>query len=73
MTYCSPNVVRNRTVIIAICLPFGQDIGVFDYYKELIGFKRCGEPSRLMKYIDPREVRIKRTGIFEGIQKKAQF
>ncbi|XP_020658802.3 protein MFI isoform X1 [Pogona vitticeps] len=31
------------------------DLGVFDYYKELIGFKQCGEPSRLMKYIDPRE------------------
>ncbi|XP_044297379.1 protein MFI isoform X2 [Varanus komodoensis] len=31
------------------------DIGVFDYYKELIGFKLCGEPSHLMKYIDPRE------------------
>ncbi|XP_042316362.1 protein MFI isoform X1 [Sceloporus undulatus] len=31
------------------------DIGVFDYYKELIGFKQCGEPARLMKYIDPKE------------------
>ncbi|XP_015270294.1 PREDICTED: uncharacterized protein C11orf65 homolog [Gekko japonicus] len=31
------------------------DIGVFEYYKDLIGFKRCGEPSRLMRYIEPRE------------------
>ncbi|ETE60240.1 putative protein C11orf65, partial [Ophiophagus hannah] len=33
------------------------DMGVFEYYKELIGFKQYGEPSHLMKYIEPREVR----------------
>ncbi|XP_026576801.1 uncharacterized protein C11orf65 homolog [Pseudonaja textilis] len=31
------------------------DMGVFEYYKELIGFKQYGEPSHLMKYIEPRE------------------
>lgn len=31
------------------------DIGVFGYYKELIGFRRCGEPCQLMKCIEPRE------------------
>ncbi|XP_062983801.1 protein MFI [Elgaria multicarinata webbii] len=31
------------------------DVGVFEYYKELIGFKQCGDPSHLMRYIDPRE------------------
>ncbi|XP_013915881.1 PREDICTED: uncharacterized protein C11orf65 homolog [Thamnophis sirtalis] len=31
------------------------DMGVFEYYKELIGFKQYGEPSQLMKYIEPRE------------------
>uniref|UniRef100_A0A8D0BW26 Chromosome 11 open reading frame 65 n=1 Tax=Salvator merianae TaxID=96440 RepID=A0A8D0BW26_SALMN len=31
------------------------DKGVFAYYKELIGFKQCGEPSQLMKYINPGE------------------
>nr|XP_060622932.1 protein MFI [Anolis sagrei ordinatus] len=32
-----------------------QDMAVFDYYKGLIGFKQCGKPSSLMKYIEPRE------------------
>ncbi|XP_039178263.1 protein MFI isoform X1 [Crotalus tigris] len=31
------------------------DMGVFEYYKELIGFKQYGEPCHLMKYIEPRE------------------
>ncbi|KAJ6662298.1 hypothetical protein lerEdw1_012462 [Lerista edwardsae] len=31
------------------------DLGVFGYYKELIGFRRCGEPCQLMKCIEPRE------------------
>ncbi|XP_066475948.1 protein MFI [Tiliqua scincoides] len=31
------------------------DIGVFGYYKELIGFRKCGEPCQLMKCIDPKE------------------
>nr|XP_034971315.1 protein MFI [Zootoca vivipara] len=31
------------------------DIGVFDYYKELISFRICGEPSHLMRFIDPKE------------------
>ncbi|XP_054829189.1 protein MFI [Eublepharis macularius] len=31
------------------------DIGVFEYYKDLIGFKKCGEPSHLMRYIEPKE------------------
>ncbi|KAM3836467.1 protein MFI [Vipera latastei] len=31
------------------------DLGVFEYYKELIGFKQYGEPCHLMKYIEPRE------------------
>ncbi|KAL7983324.1 hypothetical protein Chor_000200, partial [Crotalus horridus] len=35
------------------------DMGVFEYYKELIGFKQYGEPCHLMKYIEPREVRAK--------------
>ncbi|XP_070605841.1 protein MFI isoform X1 [Erythrolamprus reginae] len=34
------------------------DIGVFEYYKELIGFKQYGEPSHLMKYIEPREAEL---------------
>ncbi|XP_025024652.1 uncharacterized protein C11orf65 homolog [Python bivittatus] len=34
------------------------DMGVFEYYKELIGFKQYGEPSHLMKYIEPREAEL---------------
>nr|XP_056714857.1 protein MFI [Euleptes europaea] len=34
------------------------DVGVFDYYKDLIGFKQCGEPSRLMRYIEPKEAEL---------------
>ncbi|KAH0625135.1 hypothetical protein JD844_033280 [Phrynosoma platyrhinos] len=44
-----------RTGYLHVTVVRGQDIGVFDYYKELIGFKQYGEPARLMKYIDPRE------------------
>ncbi|XP_053241751.1 protein MFI isoform X2 [Podarcis raffonei] len=31
------------------------DIGVFDYYKDLITFRICGEPYHLMRFIDPKE------------------
>ncbi|XP_048350669.1 protein MFI isoform X3 [Sphaerodactylus townsendi] len=31
------------------------DCGVFQFYKDLIGFKQCGDPSYLMRYIEPRE------------------
>lgn len=48
-------------------LSLGQDIGVFEYFKDLIGFKRCGEPSRLMRYIDPREVSVKLMRLFGEI------
>lgn len=47
----------------------GQDIGVFEYYKQLIGFKQCGEPWRLMRCIDPREVRVKSVKIFDDTLK----
>lgn len=46
-------------------LSLGQDIGVFEYYKDLIGFKECGEPSRLMRYIEPREVSAKLIRTFD--------
>lgn len=34
-----------------------QDVRIFQYYKELIGFRGVGDPHLLMKFIDPREVR----------------
>ncbi|XP_048350668.1 protein MFI isoform X2 [Sphaerodactylus townsendi] len=34
------------------------DCGVFQFYKDLIGFKQCGDPSYLMRYIEPREAKF---------------
>ncbi|XP_060090831.1 protein MFI [Heteronotia binoei] len=41
--------------IIQRCWKRWLDVGVFEYYKDLIGFKQCGEPARLMRYIEPKE------------------
>ncbi|XP_077197716.1 protein MFI isoform X4 [Paroedura picta] len=49
---------ENAAVIIQRSWKRWLDIGVFEYYRDLIGFKRCGEPSRLMRYIEPREAEL---------------
>ncbi|XP_050784335.1 protein MFI isoform X1 [Gopherus flavomarginatus] len=35
-----------------------QNVRVFRYYKELIGFRGVGDPHLLMKFIDPREAEL---------------
>lgn len=68
--YFAQNAVDCLTAISELHFFLGQDLGVFGYYKELIGFRRSGEPCQLMKCIEPREVRIKVMKVFGD---RAQF
>ena len=46
--------------LICICWSFClQDVQVYRYYRDLINFKCRGDPSSMLKCINPREVSIR--------------